>query len=303
MSSMTKPERDIAAGFRLGFIEYDRADRAEQRRLVRRAKDRYSEVRVSQGLNPGGVMFTKPDAQPKTGKSERYTLILMMLPANEAGVGNLCPPSTAGCRKDCLNLSGHGEMPASQAARLARTVFMVEHPFHAAVLVAHEISLALARYADVGVRLNGTTDLRWELIAPEFIARMAGRGCVFYDYTKWPPRLREQAEGLIHLTYSAHERETPEHWADMVLQGYNVALVSRVSPAALVWKATGRVILGDTEVTAINGDLSDDRTLDKPGVLVLLGCKGNRIWSNTSGFAYTSEPGKAPRTLIPYVIA
>lgn len=295
MPSMTKPEIDIARGFRLGADEWFDACPKTRRALVRKARERYWDVREGMGLSRGaGDMFTKPDAQPKTGKSERYTLILMMLPAHEAGVGNLCPPSTEGCRKDCLNWSGHGEMPASQAARLARTVFMVQHSFSAAVLVCHEISLAQQRVgSDIGVRLNGTTDLRWELIAPAFLARWKGEGVTFYDYTKWAPRLRQQAEGLIHLTYSAHERQEPDYWADMVLQGFTVAIIVR-SKADAVAK---RVRLGALEVPTLNGDLSDDRTLDKPGHLVLLSPKGNRIWHNTTGFTFDVK-GKA---LVPHL--
>lgn len=294
MSSMTKPERDISSGFRIAVTEWLAADRPTRRLLVRKARLRYSAVRQGMGLGPGGYMFTKPEAQPKTGKSEMYTLILMLLPANEARVGNLCPPSTTGCRTDCLNWSGHGEMPASQAARLARTVFMVEHSFSAAILICHEMHLARAKHDSVGVRLNGTTDLRWELIAPEFLARMAPEGFVFYDYTKWPPRLRDQADGLIHLTYSAHEREHPTHWADLVMQGFNVALVVRAKADTV----PEVIDLGGSEIPTLNGDLSDDRTIDKPGRLVLLSPKGNRIWHNTSGFTFDFT-GEA---LVPHLV-
>lgn len=281
MPSMTVTERRIAATFTMYALDYLNAP--DRRAMVRAARAKYNEIRADLGLNPGGYMFTKPESQPKTGKSERYTLILHLLPHKMAGVGNLCPSSTRGCRANCLEHSGHGVMDSVKAGRLARTVFMHTYPGSAAVLITHEITLALARHQDVGVRMNGTSDLRWELITPEWLRMMGYEGVTFYDYTKFSPHLR-MAD--YHLTYSAHEDRTPAEWAQMCLDGFNVAAVVRHPPHLI----PSVVNLGGIEVPTLNGDLSDDRTQDKPGHLVLLYPKGPRIWSDLSGFTFDYNP-------------
>lgn len=282
MPHMTKVEAGIASGFRQGFIDWVQASPADRRALVRKARHTYSLDRQDTGLNPGGYLLTKPEAQPKTGKSEAYTLIMHLTPHNVSRLGTVCPASTSGCRTDCLYLSGHGEMDSVQSGRHARTIFVLTHPYQAAILLCHEISLARKRVGAVPikVRLNGTSDLRWEIIAPDFLSWWSDEGGItFYDYTKWPPRLR--VPGLIHLTYSAHEKHEPQVWADLIRQGYNVAMVVRGASLMGDW-----VRLAHVPVPVVNGDLTDDRTLDPEGSLVVLSMKGNRIQSNTTGFVY-----------------
>lgn len=285
--SMTKPEREIAELFEVGGLTYLDATPSMRRRLVADARKTYRMFRRGFDLDSDGYMLTKPEAQPKTGKSEMYTLILMLKPASTAGIGNICPPSTEGCRQDCLDTAGRGEMSTTQQARLIRTAFLHEAPYSSAIVITHEIMLALRHHDRVGVRLNGVSDLRWELMAPRWLERMMSTGVTFYDYTKWARRLRSQAFGLIHLTLSAHERYEPEHWADLVLQGENVAIVVDADFEMLPGLGEIRnVHLGGVRVPVLNGDLTDDRTTDKPGCLVWLTQKGRHIKSNYSGFVY-----------------
>ena len=291
--SRTHPERMISEEFDRGTRTYLHARPNGRRVLVRAAREMLTKYRHRYGLSDGpGDMLTKPDAQPKTGKNDMYTLIFMGSPNTTAGVGNLCPGSTVGCRENCLGPeSGHAALAGSEdgyivRARHARTALLVEQPYHAAVLITHELYLARAKHKRVALRLNGVTDIRWELCAPLTLRYYARDGVRLYDYTKWSPTHRRSAPGFYRLTYSATEYSDERDLSAWLEAGYNVAIPVRVRKGHPLPE---RMQLANTYYDTVDGDLTDDRTTDPKGHVVLLRAKGRTAWHDTTGFIWDLE--------------
>ena len=223
---------------------------------------------------------------PKTIKGEKkgyLTFILHLSPADVAGVGNMCPKATAGCKAACLNTAGRGGMftPEQgtnrvQEARKRKTQwFSSDRNAFLAQLVSdvkQAIKYAEKRDLIPVFRLNGTSDISWEKFKIE-----DGKNIFqlfpdyqFYDYTKI---LGRKVKGLsnYHLTFSQAESNLDDV-QKAIKQGMNVATVFRKT---LPDKYLDR--------TVFNGDDSDLRFLDPKGVIVGLKAKG-RARKDTSGF-------------------
>jgi len=224
---------------------------------------------------------------PKTLKGEAHgylTAVLHLAPARVAGRGNVCPWSTLGCRKFCLNEAGRGGIFKAgettntiQEARKRKTrAFFDDRPSFIADLI-RDIDRFVAYAARHGlrpaVRLNGTSDLAWERLAPEIFNRFPG--VTFYDYTKSEARVLEYVAGLLpsnySLTFSRSELTGDATVRSMLAAGVNVAVPfdapgddPRVAKHA--FEAWGHSV--------INGDLSDLRFKDPRGVVVALKAKG-----------------------------
>jgi hypothetical protein len=127
------------------------------------------------------------------------------------------------------------------------------------------------------VRLNGTTDIRWELIKLEgFTIFELFPRVQFYDYTKIANRNTSHIENY-HLTWS-YSNASPKYAAMMQTaldRGMNVATVFRKAfDYANTWKG----------LPVVNGDADDLRILDpKGGHIVALYAKG-QAKRDTSGF-------------------
>ncbi len=223
-------------------------------------------------------------SNPKTDKSVKagyLTAILHLSPSDRSG-HNVCPAATAGCIAACLNTAGMGGIikrgettNGIQRARIARTLYLFEDRAAFLDQLAREIE-AHCRRADrmrlePCIRLNGTSDLRWESLrvkrGPTVFERFAGLR--FYDYTKRTDRTIPQN---YHLTFSL--AETAASWKDHLTalnQGLSVAVVlsgagDSVHPKPFPATWNGR--------TLIDGDLTDLRFLDPSAVYVGLRAKG-----------------------------
>lgn len=235
----------------------------------------WREYRAAWGLSSAAAILTPPEAQPKLGKSKRAAYGLMLTPARGLPVGflgrrvNLCPMASAGCSAACLGPnSGKGVLSSVQHARNVRTGFLLTHPYEAGVLIGSEIAAAQRKHGDVSLRLNTVSDIRWELVAPGALEYLIAQGITMYDYTAWRPEDRVPMPGY-HLTYSAKEpTHTPDEYLSGVLSsGGNVAMpfsTRKGQPLPSSWRG----------FPVIDGDLSDDRTLDPAGVVVGLRQKG-----------------------------
>lgn len=242
---------------------------------VRHARCAWLAYRQRHGLKTAGAILTDPGSQPKLGKSERAAYGLMLTPARGLPVEflgrrvNLCPMASKGCAAACLGPnSGKGVLSSVQHARNVRTGFVLQHPYEAGILIGSEIAAAQRKHGKVSLRLNTVSDIRWELVAPGALEYLIENDVRLYDYTAWRPEDREPMPGY-HLTYSAKE---PEHTPDAYLEGIlsgdgNVAMpfaVRKGQPLPETWHG----------FKVIDGDLSDDRTLDPSGVVVGLRQKG-----------------------------
>jgi hypothetical protein len=280
---------------------------ADRRGVIRDARKAYATFRALFGYaSASASMLTTPDAQPKLGKSVRHALGLMLVPANgvpddmreRAGIArafNVCPLASLGCVAACLSQSGHGAFPKTQYARAVRTLFLMAHPYDAGVLIGAETRRAVDRHGVDGVtlRLNVTSDIRWERLAggPETLRALMARGVRVYDYSAHKPETRALAESLgVRITYSAKERAhtSDAYLADILASGRNVAMPFHVAKGDAL--PTHYVIDGRTFIV-IDGDLSDDRTEDPHGVIVGLRAKGSRGKRDASGFIRDPRDG------------
>jgi|10_taG_2_1085330.scaffolds.fasta_scaffold00212_28 hypothetical protein len=109
--------------------------------------------------------------------------------------------STKPCWMYCLDESGRGVFDNVQEARQRRAaLFLNDRPAYKAMLVKEVRALERkAKREDKipAVRLNGTSDLRWERIFPELFEMFPD--VQFYDYTKVPGRV---VPSNYHITFS-----------------------------------------------------------------------------------------------------
>lgn len=253
------------------------------------------------------------DANPKTIKGTKrgyMTAVLYLAPHDSSGI-NLCPTANlAGCVATCLNTAGRGGMAAGNAtfqtdsgavlpdnaiqrARLRRTqMYLNDHGAFMAQLVT-EIDAFLAKVRrkrlQPAIRLNGTSDIRWELLpvvraGREYANVFAAYPRVqFYDYTKIPNRRVSHIHNY-HLTFSYSDRAAYQSIVAKAIAHYGAS----VSFAAVFRGPIPQYFLGRP---VINGDETDLRFLDQPGVVVALTAKG-RARRDTSGFVVHTTPAR-----------
>ena len=220
----------------------------------------------------------------KTLKGEKQgyrTYIMHLAPSTLSGY-QVCPMASLGCSTACLNLSGMGRFSNVQAARMAKTRhFFEDRPAFMQQLV-REVRAAVKSSQKLGLtpvfRLNGTSDIRWEMIPvlgdalPTAYANimMMFPQVQFYDYTKIPNR--RNVPSNYHLTFSRSET----NHQDVILSQNNVAVVFDVLPATYL----GRTVIDGTE--------TDLRFLDPQNVVVGLKANG-KAKQDTSGFTVITQ--------------
>lgn len=212
----------------------------------------------------------------KTVKGEKMgyqTYILHLAPARLSGY-QVCPMASAGCAAACLNTAGRGRFTRTQEARIRKTRWFFEDRGAFMAQLVKDIAAAIRKSDRENmipvIRLNGTSDLRWE------DQPVLGYGNVmelfsavqFYDYTKLVNR--KDLPTNYHLTFSRSE-ENENNAEAMLALGFNVAAVFQKLPATY---------LG---VPVISGDDTDLRFLDPKGVVVGLTAKG-KAKKDGSGF-------------------
>jgi hypothetical protein len=232
------------------------------------------------------------------GRSEGYwTFILHLSPAALSGF-NTCPMATAGCKAACLNTAGRGGIAAGvgiltaddvaagkrnaiQSARIRKTkLFFTDRATFMEVLaadIAKAIRVARAKGYTPVFRLNGTSDIRWEVIPAGRHANLMAMfpDVQFYDYTKIANRKRVPAN--YALTFSLADGND-EAAATALANGMNVAAVFRSKDAVAKVEAAG--FMG---FPVFNGDDSDLRFLDPAHHVIALYAKGNAK-RDASGF-------------------
>lgn len=246
---------------------------------------------------------------PKTDKGEKlgyWTAVLHLAPARLSGF-EVCPAATNGCRSACLNTAGRGGLAkggkldyaaimggkrnAVQDARIARTrrLFQDRAGFMADLI--KEIAAFVRKAERAGfkpaIRLNGTSDIRWEAGA----FHVAGKsimdhfpGVQFYDYTKLANRRNLPAN--YHVTFSLADGNADKA-LEALANGLNVAAVFRSTAVRAEFMASG--FMGRP---VIDGDETDLRFLDPKGVIVGLYAKGDAK-RDTSGFVVDYVPALA----------
>ncbi len=227
----------------------------------------------------------------KAIKADKYgwlNAINYMAPHDTAGVGNLCPNASDGCKSLCLGMySGQAAMVtdlengtnAVRESRIAKSqFFMNERQAFMAEMTNHV--RAMIRKADrenkkLAVRPNGSTDIAFERIPTDNGQPLPIRfpKIQFVDYTKSVRRVLDaNRPANYHLTFSLSETNKAE--AEQVLAaGFNVAVVFGAGQPATFM---GHRVIDGTE--------HDLRHLDPQPVIVGLDPKGKKAKADTSGF-------------------
>jgi hypothetical protein len=232
-------------------------------------------------MKTASLLSIGSDAKTVKGESLGWrTAILYLAPAREAGRGNVCSHASAGCLASCLYKAGRGAFSNVQRSRINKTLRFFDQPKEFKAQLVDEIKAFIASSQHTGlaacVRLNGTSDIPWELLG---IPQLFPADVPFYDYTKNPRRAIAHAKRELpsnyHLTFSRSECNDAD--ALQVLEaGGNVAVVfSGDLPST--WQG----------YPVIDGDLSDLRFLDPRGSVVGLRAKGPAK-RDTSGFVVQS---------------
>ena len=216
--------------------------------------------------------------------SEYLTAILYMTPYKIMVDGksfNSCAMAKqASCIDACLYTAGRGAFNNVQTARQRKAEWFYKdrQGFMEQLIVDVAKFANYCRKRDIQpcVRLNGTTDIRWELI------KIDGQNIFeifpnvqFYDYTKIANRKCKDIPNY-HLTWS-YSNANPEYakLLDKALeQGMNAAVVYRKEYHKPKWQG----------YPVIDGDKDDLRFLDPKGRhIVALYAKG-KAKKDTSGF-------------------
>lgn len=224
-------------------------------------------------------LMTYGNSKTMKGESLGYlTAILHLAPSRLSG-WNVCPNASKGCILGCLNTAGRGIYARTQAARIRKTAMLFQERDAFMALLIKDI-IAVVRKAKrermkPAIRLNGTSDLRWETMSvtyngQEYRNIMALFPKVqFYDYTKLANR--RNLPKNYKLTFSRSEANSA-HVIAAIDNGMNVAVVfAKTLPA----KYAGRRV--------IDGTAHDLRFLDPKKVIVGLVAKG-KARRDVSGF-------------------
>lgn len=230
----------------------------------------------------------KPDAMLRLDGSAKVikgnkkgfrTAILYLTPAEGSGL-NVCPlASLALCAAPCLNTAGRGAMSMVQMSRLRKTLFWQQFQHEAIAMIKAEIARFHKRCEREGftllVRLNGTSDIRWE----NYGIIQSFPHVTFYDYTKIPNR--RNVPPNYDLTYSYSGVSAFQQYVEIAKQeGNRLAVVFRNRAIVERMLANGETFLG---LPVVDGDDTDIRHLDPRGVVVALYAKG-KAKQDQSGF-------------------
>lgn len=212
---------------------------------------------------------------PRTANTRLFSIFLA--PAGVSGF-QLCNWRSHDCETLCLNCAGQGQRHTVQDARIRKTLRLMEEPYVWMRNLLEEMEKATKNAAgQVNIlRMNGTSDVPWESIAPFVFTRFAS--WEFYDYTKSLARAQVQPYDLT-FSFSGH------NW-DSCVQ----LLDSKKARVAVVFDEVPRTYKG---YKVINGDADDMRFKDARGVIVGLTYKdvgvALRAFAETTPFIVRRE--------------
>ena len=224
------------------------------------------------------------NAKTIKGDGDEYlTAILYMTPYKvmvDGKLFNSCSMAAmASCIEGCLYTAGRGAFSNVQTARQRKAEwFYRDRDSFMAQLVIDVAKFAnYCRKRDIQpcIRLNGTTDIRWELIlidGKNIFERFPD--VQWYDYTKIPNRKVSHLANY-HLTwsYSAANPKYEQYFDEVIRNGMSVAVVFRKPINLNTWRG----------YKVVDGDKDDLRFLDPKQSIVALYAKG-KAKKDQSGF-------------------
>ena len=230
------------------------------------------------------LLSVSSDAKTIKGETLGFlTGILYLAPATTTK-WNTCPMAKlAQCDVACLNTAGRGAFSSVQQARVNKTTwfFTERNTFMQQLVVdiAKLIQKAYKKGLKPLVRLNGTSDIRWETVSftdvtgIEYVNIFAAfPNTQFYDYTKRGNRTELPSNYDLTFSYSGVEGFQP-YVENALLNNMRMAVVFRKE------KDIPTTFMG---IPVVSGDNSDVRHLDDK-VIVGLYAKG-KAKLDTTGF-------------------
>lgn len=226
------------------------------------------------------------DTNAKTVKGAKFgfkTGILYFAPADISGKPVCAMAAIAGCKKACLFTAGRGKFTPVQNARIRKTqLFFSRRDEFMSLLVRDVMKLEISAAHDgltPLVRLNGTSDIKWENIP---VVRdgvtyanimLAFPDVQFYDYTKIANRKNLPANYDLTYSYSGTVAYLP----------YVEKAIKAGMRIAAVFRTVADIPANFMGLECIGGDDSDIRHLEPKNVVVALYAKGKAIF-DTTGF-------------------
>ena len=216
----------------------------------------------------------KMELSNRASKGVLKSFVMHLAPANSSGY-QVCHGASKGCIESCLNLAGHGPIANVQAGRIKRTKLYFEHRSIFAILLWDMLDLLSRRKYAVSLRLNGTSDLPWEIREPWVFEMFPS--IIFYDYSKIPGRFKRPRPENYSLTFSRSESNHAQAM-DLLNAGESVAIVFDYA----TWGAV-KARKNWFGYPVIDGSADDRRWLDPKGSIVALKPLGPAK-HDTSGF-------------------
>ena len=220
-------------------------------------------------------------ADSKTIKGEKIgylTGILYLAPANTTKYNTCSMAHKAHCAQACLYSAGKGAFNSVQQSRIDKTLYFYESRDEFMATLFKNIKALIKKAESKGlkplVRLNGTSDIRWENVPFEGATIFeAFPNVQFYDYTKDANRKDIPTNYDLTFSYSGVESFAP----------YVAKAQSKGMRMAVVFRKLENIPLSFKGITVVSGDNSDVRHLDDQGVIVGLYAKG-AAKRDTTGF-------------------
>ena len=230
------------------------------------------------------LLSVSSDAKTIKGETLGFlTGILYLAPATTTKWNTCSMAKLAQCDVACLNSAGRGAFSSVQQARVNKTTwFFTERNSFMQQLVV-DIAKLIKKANKQGlkplVRLNGTSDIRWESVAftdtdgIEYVNIFAAfPDITFYDYTKIANRTELPSNYDLTFSYSGVEGFQPF---------VTKALLNNMR-MAVVFRKEQDIPMTFKGIRVVSGDKSDVRHLDDK-VIVGLYAKG-KAKLDTTGF-------------------
>lgn len=226
------------------------------------------------------LLSVSTDAKTTKGESLGFlTGILYLAPATTTKWNTCSMAKVAQCDKACLYTAGRGAMNSVQLARIRKTEWFFESTESFMLQLAEDITKLVAKAKKLGltplVRLNGTSDIRWETIEVSYTKKNIFQmfpEVQFYDYTKDVNRKDLPANYDLTFSYSGVEGFQP----------FVAKALKKQMRIAVVFRKEQDIPTTFMGIPVVSGDNSDVRHLDDK-VIVGLYAKG-KAKLDTTGF-------------------
>lgn len=218
-------------------------------------------------------LLTPPLANTKLAKGEGVPIYgLTLAPAGASGY-QVCAWRSPECEAACLGITaGRSKFSNVLAARIAKTKFLMESPYHFFRMLYQELDRCNRKHGSSGFafRSNVLSDIPWESVAPQ-IYRFSEFN---YDYTKGYQRLKalepyawvRAGRPMLDLTLS-YSGCNLGNCRETLANGGRIAVVFNVKRG----QPLPEIYSG---YKVVDGDESDRRFLDPANCIVGLRAKG-----------------------------